>query len=112
MAAIDLEQEAFKVHQTSLKEEVSTMTSSLKKMANDIIAVRQDMTNTSARFRSGIQTSSNLYLTCLPIKGDANKANHRQDPQRLRRKRELTNQWTHMKILPMIWKLHGPTCWI
>jgi hypothetical protein len=39
MAAIDLEREAFKVDQASLKEEVSTMTSSLEKMADDIIAV-------------------------------------------------------------------------
>jgi hypothetical protein len=41
MAAIDLEREAFKVDQARLKEEVSTMTSSLENMANDIIAVRQ-----------------------------------------------------------------------
>jgi hypothetical protein len=48
MAAIDLKREAFKVDQASLKEEVSTMTSSLEKMADDIIAVQQDMTNTIA----------------------------------------------------------------
>jgi hypothetical protein len=52
MAAIDLEREAFKVDQASLKEEVSTMTSSLENMADDVIAVLQDMTNMSARFRS------------------------------------------------------------
>jgi hypothetical protein len=39
MAAIDLKREAFKVDQASLKEEVSTMASSLEKMADDIIAV-------------------------------------------------------------------------
>jgi hypothetical protein len=39
MAAIDLEREAFKVDQASLKEKVSTMTSSSEKMADDIIAV-------------------------------------------------------------------------
>jgi hypothetical protein len=39
MAAIDLERAAFKVDQDSLTEEVSTMTSSLEKMADDIIAV-------------------------------------------------------------------------
>jgi hypothetical protein len=54
MAAIDLKREAFKVDQASLKEEVSKMTSSLEKMAGDILAVRQDMTNMSARFRSDI----------------------------------------------------------
>jgi hypothetical protein len=41
MAAIDLEREAFKVDQASLKEEVSTMTSSLENMADDIIAVNK-----------------------------------------------------------------------
>jgi hypothetical protein len=39
MAAIDLEREAFKVDQVSLKEKVSTMTSCLENMADNIIAV-------------------------------------------------------------------------
>jgi LPS O-antigen subunit length determinant protein (WzzB/FepE family) len=62
MAAIDLEREAFKVDQASLQEEVSTMTSYLEKMANDIIAVRQDTTNISARFRSDISDLKQLIL--------------------------------------------------
>jgi hypothetical protein len=62
MAAIDLEREAFKFDQASLKEEVSTMTSSLKNMADDIITVRQDMTNTSARFCSDIADLKQLIL--------------------------------------------------
>jgi hypothetical protein len=41
----NIEREAFKVDQASLKEEVSTMTSSLENMEDDIISVRQDMTN-------------------------------------------------------------------
>jgi hypothetical protein len=62
MAAIDLEREAFKVDQARLKEEVSTMTSSLENMAGDIIAVRQDMTNMSARSRSDIADLKGLIL--------------------------------------------------
>jgi hypothetical protein len=62
MAAIDLEREAFKVDQAILKEVVSTMTSSLEKMADDIIAVRQDMTNMSARFRSDIADLNQLII--------------------------------------------------
>jgi LPS O-antigen subunit length determinant protein (WzzB/FepE family) len=62
MAAIDIKREAFKVDQASLKEEVSTMTSSLEKMADDIIAVRQDMTNMSARFISDIADLKQLIL--------------------------------------------------
>jgi hypothetical protein len=58
MAAIDLEREAFKVDQASLKKDVSTITSSLENMANDIIAVRHDMTNMSARFRSDKEKGS------------------------------------------------------
>jgi hypothetical protein len=110
MAAIDLEREAFKVDQASLKEEFSTMTSSLEKMADDILAVRQDMPNMSARFLSHIADFKQLILNMSAIRGDANKANHRQDLQRLRRKREQTNQWKHMKISLTMWQPHGPTC--
>jgi hypothetical protein len=70
MAAIDLEQEACKVDQASLKEEVSTMTSSLEKMAGDIIAVRQDMTNISASFRSDIADLKQLILNMSANKRD------------------------------------------
>jgi hypothetical protein len=73
MAAIDLEREAFKVDQAILKEEVSTMTSSLEKMADEIIAVRQDMTNMSARFRSDI-----AYLKQLILKMSVNKRGRKQ----------------------------------
>jgi hypothetical protein len=73
MATIDLLQEAFKVDQASLNEEVSTMTSSLEKMADDIIAVRQDMTNVSARFRSDIADLKQLILNM-----SANKRGHKQ----------------------------------
>jgi hypothetical protein len=77
MAAIDLERAAFKVDQASLKEEVSTMTSSLEKMADDNIEVRQDMTNcvtnTSARFRSDIADLKQLILNM-----SANKRGRKQ----------------------------------
>jgi hypothetical protein len=62
MAAIDLKREALKVDQASLKEEVSTILSSLEKMIGDIIAVRQDMKNMSARFRSDIADLKQLIL--------------------------------------------------
>jgi hypothetical protein len=73
MAAIDLEREAFKFDQESLKEEVSKMTSSLEKMADDIIAVRQDMTHMSARFRSDIADLKQLILNM-----SANKRGRKQ----------------------------------
>jgi hypothetical protein len=73
MAAIDLEREAFKVDQSSIKEEVSKMTSSLEKMADNIIAVRQDMTNMSARFRSDIADLKQLILNM-----SANKRGRKQ----------------------------------
>jgi hypothetical protein len=73
MAAIEIEREAFKVDQASLKEEVSTMTSSLEKMADDIIAVQQDMTNLSARFRSDIADLKQLKLNM-----SANKRGRKQ----------------------------------
>jgi hypothetical protein len=67
-AEIDLEREAFKVDQASLKEEVSMRTSSLEKMADDIIAVQQDMTNMSAIFFSDM-----AYLKQLILNISANK---------------------------------------
>jgi hypothetical protein len=73
MAAIDLEREAFKVDQASLKEEVSTMTSSLEKMSDNIIAVRQDMTNMSARSRSDITDLKQFILNM-----SANKRGRKQ----------------------------------
>jgi hypothetical protein len=73
MAAIDLEREAFKVDQEILKEEVITMTSSLEKTADDIIAVRQDMTNMSDRFRSDISDLKQLILNM-----SANKRGRKQ----------------------------------
>jgi hypothetical protein len=73
MAAIDLEQEAFNVDQASLKEELSMMTCSLENMADDIIEVRQDMTNMSARFRSDIADLKQLILNMY-----ANKRGRKQ----------------------------------
>jgi hypothetical protein len=73
MAAIDLEREDFKVVQASLKEEVRTMTSSLEKMADDIIAVRQDTTNMSARFRYDIADLKQLIINM-----SANKMGRKQ----------------------------------
>jgi hypothetical protein len=73
MAAIDLEREAFKVDQASLNEEVSMMTSSLEKMADNIVAVRQDTTNMIARFRFDIANLKQLILNM-----SANKRGHKQ----------------------------------
>jgi hypothetical protein len=73
MAAIDLKREAFKVDQANLKEEVSTMISSLEKMTDDIIAVQQDMTNMSERFCSDITDLKQLILNM-----SANKRGRKQ----------------------------------
>jgi LPS O-antigen subunit length determinant protein (WzzB/FepE family) len=73
MAAIDLKRYAFKVDQATLKEEFSTMTSSLEKMADYIIAVRQDMKNMSTRFRSDIADLKQLILNM-----SANKRGRKQ----------------------------------
>jgi ParB-like chromosome segregation protein Spo0J len=111
MSAIDLEREAFKFDQDCLKEEVSKMNSSLENMANDIIAVRQDMANMSARFRSDIVDLKKLILNI-----SANKRGRKQSKSSagsstsLAEKREPTNQWKHMKILLTIWQFNGPTC--
>jgi hypothetical protein len=73
MAATDLKREALKVDQAILKEEVSTMTTSLENMADEIIAVRQDMTNMSARFFSDIADLKQIILNM-----SANKRGRKQ----------------------------------
>jgi hypothetical protein len=73
MAAIDLKWETFKVDQASLKEELSTMTSSLENMSDGIISVRQDMTNMSARFGSDVADLKQLILNM-----SANKRGRKQ----------------------------------
>jgi hypothetical protein len=50
------------------------MTSSLEKMADDIIAVRQDLTNMSARFRSDIADLNQLIILNM----SANKRGRKQ----------------------------------
>jgi hypothetical protein len=109
MAAIDLERGAFKVDQASIKEEVSTMTSSLEKMADDIISVRQDMTNMSARFRSDISDLKQLILNMSATKRGHTQSKSSAGSSTSSAEKELINLWTHMKILLTIWQLHGPT---
>jgi hypothetical protein len=108
MAAIDLEREAFKVDQASLNEEVSTMTISLEKMANNIIAVRQDMTKMSARFRSDIADLKQLIIYM-----SANKRGRKQSKQS-----EGSSTSSAEKIADksmetyddIVHEPHGPTC--
>jgi hypothetical protein len=52
----------------------------------------------------------NLAAYLAHHNGAANNARPRQYRHHPRRKRELTNQWIHMKILHMIWQRRGPTC--
>jgi hypothetical protein len=74
MAAIDLKREAFKVDQSSLKKEVSTMARSLEKMVSDIIPVRKYMKKMSAIFRSDIADLKQLILNMSAKKRGGKKS--------------------------------------
>jgi predicted nucleic acid-binding Zn-ribbon protein len=62
MEEIDREQAAFKIEQSKLEEEVSTVTCSLVKLTEDILDIRRNMTQMSTSLRSEIAEIKNLIL--------------------------------------------------
>jgi chromosome segregation ATPase len=62
MEEIDRERAYFKIEQSKLEEEVSTVTCSLTKLREDILDIRCDMTHMSTSLRSEIAEIQNLIL--------------------------------------------------
>jgi chromosome segregation ATPase len=62
MEEIDRERAAFKIEQSKLEEEVSTVTCSLTKLMEDILGIHHDMTQMSTSLRSKIAKIKNLLL--------------------------------------------------
>jgi chromosome segregation ATPase len=73
MEEIDHEQAAFKIEQSKLEEEVSTVTCSLTKLTEDILGILSDMTKMSTSLRSEIAEIKNLILNI-----SANKRGRKQ----------------------------------
>jgi predicted nucleic acid-binding Zn-ribbon protein len=73
MDEIDPEREAFKIEQSTLEEEVSTVTCSLTKLTEDILGIRRDVTQMSTSLRSEIAEIKNLILNI-----SANKIGRKQ----------------------------------
>jgi hypothetical protein len=111
MEEIDREREAFKIEQSRLEEEISTVTCPLKNLTEDIIGICRDMTQMSTSLRSEIAEIKNLILNM-----SANKIG-RMEEHRLRgsiyiisgtwgRKKRLK----YMVNLRTIWKRPGTEC--
>jgi hypothetical protein len=62
MEEIDRERAAFKILESKLEEEVSTVTCSLTKLTEDILGIRCDMTQMSTSLRSEMAEIKNLIL--------------------------------------------------
>jgi hypothetical protein len=60
MEEIDRERAAFKIEQSKLEEEVSTVKFSLTKLTEDILGIHRDMTHMSTRLRPEIAEIKNL----------------------------------------------------
>jgi predicted nucleic acid-binding Zn-ribbon protein len=62
MEEIDRELAAFKIEQSKLEEEASTVACSPTKLTEDILGIRRDMTQMSTSLRSEIAEIENLIL--------------------------------------------------
>jgi hypothetical protein len=62
MEEIDRERAAFKIKQSKIEEEVSTVTCSLMKLMEGILGICRDMTQMSTGLRSEIAEIRNLIL--------------------------------------------------
>jgi predicted nucleic acid-binding Zn-ribbon protein len=62
MEEIDRDRAAFKIEQSKLEEEVSTVTCSLTKLTEDILGTHRDITQMSTSLRSEIAEIKNLIL--------------------------------------------------
>jgi hypothetical protein len=62
MEEIDRERAAFKIEQSKLEEEASTVACSLTKLMEDILGIRQDTMQMSTSLRSEMAEIKNLIL--------------------------------------------------
>jgi hypothetical protein len=112
MEEIDRERVAFKIEQSKLEEEVSTVTCSLTKLTEDILGIRREMTHMSTSLRSEIAEIKNLILNM-----SANKRGQKQQKkQRLRSSIHIISGTRggktdgSMTTSRTIWKRPGISC--
>jgi chromosome segregation ATPase len=62
LAEIDKERELYKIEQTKMEDEISTVTNSLSKVVYQMIQMRQDMTELSGNMRAELSEMKNIIL--------------------------------------------------
>jgi hypothetical protein len=62
LAEIDKERELYKIEQTKMEDEISTVTNSLSKLGDQMIHMRQDMTALSGNMRAELSEMKNILL--------------------------------------------------
>jgi hypothetical protein len=62
LAEIDKERELYKIEQTKMEDEISTVTNSLSKLGDQMIKMRQDMTALSGNMRAELFEMKNILL--------------------------------------------------
>jgi hypothetical protein len=77
MEEIYRDRAAFKIEQSKLEEEVSTVTCSLTKYTEDIVGIRHDMTQMSTSLRSEISEIKNMILNMSANKRGRKQSKHK-----------------------------------
>jgi chromosome segregation ATPase len=98
MEEIDHKRAAFKIEQSKLEKEVSTVTCSLTRLTEDILGMRRDMTQMSTSIRSEMAQIKNMILNM-----STNKRGRKQQ-------KGEKNRWKYMMRLLTIWKRLGTAC--
>jgi hypothetical protein len=62
LAEIDKERELYKIEQTKMEDEISTLTNSLSKLGDQMIEMRQDMTALSGSMRTELAEMKQILL--------------------------------------------------
>jgi predicted nucleic acid-binding Zn-ribbon protein len=77
MEEVDREKAAFKIEQSKLEEEVSTVTCSLIKLTEDILDTHRDMTQVSTSLRSEMAEIKNMILNMSANKRGQQQLKHK-----------------------------------
>jgi uncharacterized membrane-anchored protein YhcB (DUF1043 family) len=77
MEEIDCQRAAFKMEQSKIEEEVSTVKFSLTKLTEDILSIQRDMTQMSTSLRSEMAEIENLILNMSANKRGRKQRKHK-----------------------------------
>jgi chromosome segregation ATPase len=78
LAEIDKEREIYKIEQTKMEDEISTVTNSLSKLGDQMIQMRQDMTALSGNMRAELAEMKNILLGMNKKTASPRRKTHRR----------------------------------